>query len=572
MAPFAAAVGLGAVLSAAHQPPAEPRLSMHVAVPPVVVPMAGQRWLIYELHLENRGQATVTLTSLEVAGDAAPSTPLATFEGDALARRLDAASPSLRPLDVPAAGRRVVYIEVALAPGPEPEYLRHHVRFASASIVGGVVGGIPGVRVDPAPPVVLGPPLAGGPWAAVHRPDWERGHRRVFYTVDGVTRLPGRYTIDFVKLDQQGRTTGGDADLADLVHLAAGYGEVVLAVADGTVAAARGDMPEPARLSARVKHPQEEAAGNYLSLDIGDGRFAVYEHLKPESLRVTVGDRVRRGDVIAELGFTGDSTGPHLHLHVGDAASPLAAEGHPFVFERFEALGRYPDIGAMGTARWSPEGAGTRQRERPGPNVVVDFGAAGTWPERLPLIDEADRCAGFAPFRRELLRIIDRQDGRALLRHVAADVRLGFDGERGHADFRRFHLSSAEQRQELWHELGSVLRLGGGCESPDTFVAPYVTSHWPGGDQLADLRAVVGDDVPMRVAPRPDAAVTGRLSRAIVRVTDYVSAEPPWSAVAAPDGRHGFVEDRFLRSPIDMRAQFERRNGRWLLAVWIGGD
>src|SRR3546814_14591651 len=74
----------------------------------------------------------------------------------------------------------------------------------------------------------------------------------------------------------------------------------------------------------------------------------------PVSFRVVPGQRVRRGEVIAELGFTGDSTGPHLHFHVADAPSPLDAEGLPFEIARFRVLGRYPAIGALGNAPWTP--------------------------------------------------------------------------------------------------------------------------------------------------------------------------------------------------------------------------
>ncbi len=164
--------------------PSAPQMSMQVPVPPAIVPMDGQRWLIYELHLENSGAAATTLTSVEVADAATPSDPLAVFEGNELVRRLDVAPDRQAPLSIPAGSRRVVYIEVVLRAATPPNHLRHLVQFASVSstIVGGVVGGIPGLRVDDTAPVALGPPLAGGPWVAVHHPDWERGHRRVFYT------------------------------------------------------------------------------------------------------------------------------------------------------------------------------------------------------------------------------------------------------------------------------------------------------------------------------------------------------------------------------------------------------
>jgi murein DD-endopeptidase MepM/ murein hydrolase activator NlpD len=195
----------------------------------------------------------------------------------------------------------------------------------------------------------------------------------VLDAVGGRARIPGRFAIDWIKLDPQGLQTRGGEDLvADWL----GYGAEVLAVADAVVAATRDDVAESSRLSTHPDLPLEDASGNYIALDLGDGRYAFYEHLKPGSVRVARGERVRRGQVIAALGFTGHSTGPHLHFHVADANSPLGAEGMPFVLERFELLGAYPDIAALGKAPWlSLDGsAGSiHTAEMPAPNTVVRF-------------------------------------------------------------------------------------------------------------------------------------------------------------------------------------------------------
>ena len=56
---------------------------------------------------------------------------------------------------------------------------------------------------------------------------------------------------------------------------------------------------------------------NFLILEgQGGGAVVTYLHLAPSSLRVRVGDTVRAGDVLAQTGNTGFSTGAHLHIHV----------------------------------------------------------------------------------------------------------------------------------------------------------------------------------------------------------------------------------------------------------------
>jgi len=114
----------------------------------------------------------------------------------------------------------------------------------------------------------------------------------------------------------------------------------VLAVADGIVASVKDGIPEnvPGLTSRAVTITMETVAGNSVVLDLGNGRFAFYAHLVPGSLRVKVGDRVRRGDVIGLLGNSGNSTAPHLHFHVGDRNAGLAAEGLPYAIDSWGVM------------------------------------------------------------------------------------------------------------------------------------------------------------------------------------------------------------------------------------------
>ena len=56
------------------------------------------------------------------------------------------------------------------------------------------------------------------------------------------------------------------------------------------------------------------SAGNYIMLNHGGGVYTVYMHAS--KLLVEVGDTVKQGDVIAKVGSTGYSTGPHLHFGI----------------------------------------------------------------------------------------------------------------------------------------------------------------------------------------------------------------------------------------------------------------
>jgi murein DD-endopeptidase len=339
-------------------------LELVIPVPPTAIAVEGAKQLVYEIHLADSGGAPLSPQSLRIHDAAPRGVLISEFSGEALARRHARTDESTA----------VIYVELSLPPASAPKSLMHTLEYTASDASKTLV--VQGAcAVSAAPPVIVGPPLRGGSWAAIHHPDWARGHRRVIYTIDGRARIPGRYAIDWIKLDEQGRFAGDDADVPRN-HF--GHGADVIAVSDAKVVAARDDMAESTTVSGNDRHSLEDAAGNYIALEIAPQRYAFYEHLQPGSVRVSAGQTVRRGEVIAALGFTGDSTGPHLHFHVADAVSTLGAEGQPFVIDRFELRGRYDDIATLGSKRWldrpAPLGP-IRREERPAANAVVAFDA-----------------------------------------------------------------------------------------------------------------------------------------------------------------------------------------------------
>jgi len=346
---------------------------LDVPAPPVPIVVMGRAQLVYELHLTNFAGGTLALQQVDVLDT--DDDVAATFQGLDLGLRLHVggklwkdSSRALAP-----GMRAVVYIELTFDRDSVPDVLTHRVTYgeggpAALAIVRGAR-----VQIRAASPLVLGPPLHGGPWAAVYHPSWERGHRRVVYAVDGQARIPGRHAVDWMKLDSTGRLASGDADSVSNYH---GHREDVLAVADAVVASTRDDVPESATVSGNPRPALEDAAGNYIALDLGNGRYVFYEHLAPGSVRVTPGERVTRGQVIAAVGFTGSATAPHLHLHVADAHSPLGAEGMPFVIDRFSLLGGFEDFSTFRKEPWRPIEPSIqrlRVQEMPAPVSVVEF-------------------------------------------------------------------------------------------------------------------------------------------------------------------------------------------------------
>lgn len=136
---------------------------------------------------------------------------------------------------------------------------------------------------------------------------------------------PGPGAADFTcgPLSYDGHA-GTDFALPSLAAMQAGVD--VLAAASGTVQGLRDGMPD-IRVSDPAAPPLEgKDCGNGVVLTHPGGWETQYCHMKQGSLRVAPGDTVSAGQVLGEVGLSGNTEFPHLHLSVrrdGVAVDPF---------------------------------------------------------------------------------------------------------------------------------------------------------------------------------------------------------------------------------------------------------
>ena len=105
---------------------------------------------------------------------------------------------------------------------------------------------------------------------------------------------------------------------------------------------------------------------------------------------------------------------------------------------------------------------------------------------------------------------------------------------------------------------------------PDGFVAPSVFTC-----EVADpftTAIVIGNGVAVRAAASTAAAVLDRVDYAVLGVAEGAWETPGWVKVRLDGGREGFVSASLTRTPIDDRALFMRKVGRWRLGTFVRGD
>lgn len=157
--------------------------------------------------------------------------------------------------------------------------------------------------------VDLSSPLRGARYVVLHggASPFMNGHFRV---------RPQNYALDILGLNVLGMRADIFGDRSDLESYSI-FGAELYSPCTGSIAVAMDDYEDLIPPATDPEHP----AGNHVLVEC-EGVEVLLAHMKQGSLRVEVGDSVTVETVLGQVGNTGNTSEPHLHIHAEQGGEP----------------------------------------------------------------------------------------------------------------------------------------------------------------------------------------------------------------------------------------------------------
>jgi hypothetical protein len=203
---------------------------------------------------------------------------------------------------------------------------------------------------------------------------------------------------------------------------------------------------------------------------------------------------------------------------------------------------------------------------------VLGAGNVAAQTVKLAPVDEAAGDATWTRFRARLIEALLKRDEKFMLGILDRNVR-NISGPDGVAEFRKlWEMHSADS--PLWSELPKVLFLGSSFVKQDRkdkaseVCAPYVYFKWPADAPDAANAAVITREALLKAGPAASTATLQTLSYDLLHVANWEVADDNkdskqiWVAVRGKTGT-GYLPQEQVRSPLEYRACFVKRDGNW---------
>ncbi len=140
-----------------------------------------------------------------------------------------------------------------------------------------------------------------------------------------------KYAIDIVKFSDNDKLFKNEGVANEDSYT---FGAEIISPVNGKVVHIADSLPD------KKIQERDKLAGNHIIIQFQDTLFVALAHLKQKSIKVKQGDMVRTGDLLAQVGSSGNTDFPHLHIHVQNSAvyDIETTRSYPFRFREFKRM------------------------------------------------------------------------------------------------------------------------------------------------------------------------------------------------------------------------------------------
>jgi len=161
-----------------------------------------------------------------------------------------------------------------------------------------------------------------------------------------------KHAFDFIILDKNNRSYERSGTRNEDYYA---FGKPLYAISDAQVIKVIKDIPDnrPGEMNPK------QSLGNHIILKTDNDEYIVYAHFEQHTIKFDEGALVKKHQYLGNCGNSGNSSEPHLHLHIQDGPDPLNAGGVKAYFKTINVNGVIEeDYSPVKNDRISPSNTG----------------------------------------------------------------------------------------------------------------------------------------------------------------------------------------------------------------------
>lgn len=190
----------------------------------------------------------------------------------------------------------------------------------------------------------------------------------------------------------------------------------------------------------------------------------------------------------------------------------------------------------------------------------------------VPPVDQSNSDSTFRVFKKVLENAFQKKDSVFIFAHLDPEIMTCFGADcSGIESFRQEWIAC--RSCDFWKESKRILQMG--CrrlmvESELQFACPYVFQGLPDSLDGYSWVVVTNKNAPVYSDTTPGAKIIGYSSYSILPTTE---GSRKWLRIDSVAGKTwGYLERKYVRSPIDPRMIFAKREGEWKMIAYVAGD